>query len=288
MRVVFHSPLAQLAERLEMDASSYRADDPWVRWGGVKIFMDGSLGSRSAYMLEPYPDGSRGRLLMSVEEMSGEVLRAACGGIAPTIHAIGDACLRVVLDGLEEARRRVAEEGLLWPQGARIEHAQAVRPEEIPRLAEMGLLCAMQPVQLADDVPLLPRLWPGASRFAYPTRSLLDAGVRIALGSDAPVADPDPRQGIYAALERRAGNRPSGESWLPQEALRAEEALAGYTLWSARAGRWEEELGVIREGALADLVALELPSQGDGNEAWLQAPLRLTLVDGRIVYEDLP
>jgi len=288
MRVVFHSPLLRLAERLEMDAPSYRADDEWLRWGGVKIFMDGSLGSRSAYMLDAYPDGQRGRLLMPREELVQQVLRAARGGIAPSIHAIGDACVRIVVEALEQARSQLAAEGRSIPPGCRIEHAQCVRPEDIPRIAELGILCAMQPIHLADDVPMLPRLWPAAAPYAYPTRSLLRQGVAIALGSDVPVADPDPRMGIYAAIERRAFNRHDGVAWHPEEALLPAEALTGYTAWSARAGLWHDELGAISVGRRADLVAMEIPEEGQTSEAWLESPIRMTVVGGRVRYVDLP
>lgn len=288
MRVVFHSPLVKLAERLDRDLPSYAAGDDWLRWGGVKIFMDGSLGSRSAYMLEPYPDGTHGRLLMPQEELVAHVLEAARAGIAPTIHAIGDACVRLVVDALEESTTKLRSQALSLPRGARIEHAQCVRPEEIPRLAGLGVLCAMQPTHLGDDVPLLPRLWPEASAFAYPLRSLLNGGVRIALGSDVPVATPDPRRGIYAALERRAQNSPTGKAWHPEESLHPLEALAGYTRWAAEAGRWQDELGVLEVGHRADLVAIEIPEEGAPASDWLEAQLRMTMVDGRIVYEALP
>ena len=288
MRVVFHSPLLDLDQRIELGAPSYRPDDEWLRWGGVKIFMDGSLGSRSAYMVEAYPDGGHGRLLMPQEELVAQIVKAAGAGIAPTIHAIGDACMRTVVAALEEAVEILEGGGQIIPPCARIEHAQCVRPEEIARLAELSILCAMQPIHIADDVPLLPRLWPEAGRFAYPMRSMVDSGVAIALGSDVPVASPDPRQGIYAAMQRRAGNAPSGLAWHPEEALNAQEALAGYTSWAAYAGRWDDELGSLKPGYRADLVALEIPGEGAPCEQWLEAALRMTMVDGKIVYEDLP
>jgi len=284
MRVVFHSPLNSLRERLQQDAPSYRAGDDWLRWGGVKIFMDGSLGSRSAYMLDPYPGGDRGCLIMPKEELVARILEAAEGGIAPTIHAIGDACVRIVADALEEAQAVLHARGAPLPGGARVEHAQCVRPEELPRLARLGVLCSMQPIHLGDDVPLLPELWPKACAYAYPTRSLLDAGVPIALGSDVPVANPDPRLGIYAALERRAGNAPAGTAWTPEQALRIEEALSGYTRVAALAGGWQDELGALEPGYRADLVAMEIPEEGAPHEEWLDARLLLTMIDGRIVY----
>lgn len=288
MRVVFHSPVSRLEERLERHAPSYLADDDWLRWGGVKVFVDGSLGSCSAYMLDPYPNGGHGCLITPRDELVAQIVRAASGGIAPTIHAIGDAAVRLTADALEEAESIVRASGKTIPSGARMEHAQCVRPEEVPRLARLGVLCAMQSIHIADDVPLLPELWPEACKFAYPMRSLLDAGVPIALGSDVPVASPDPRQGIYAALERRAGNVPTGDAWTPEQALTTEEALAGYTRWAARAGGWQDELGALEAGYRADLVAMEIPEEGAPNEVWLGARLRMTMVDGRIVFEDLP
>ena len=154
-------------------------------------------------------------------------------------------------------------------------------------MKELELTCAMQLVHLLDDLPLLKELWGNEGRHAYRARALLRHGVRVVLGSDAPVASIDPRLGICAAMTRRLPGMKPQESWFAQESLSEEEALLAYTRWAAEAAAWDDELGSLREGKRADLVALQAPERGDPF-AWLQARIRMTMVDGRIVYEDLP
>jgi predicted amidohydrolase YtcJ len=279
MRVCFHTPLSDLGPRIERGEASYAGDDPWIRLGGVKVFMDGSLGSRSAWMQDTYPDGSRGRLLRTEEELTGILASAGRARIAGTVHAIGDATVALVCRAVAAARRLHGRTDLL----DRIEHAQCVRPAQQQEIARLGIYCAMQPVHLSDDIPLLPA-WGEAARFAYPFRSLLQAGVQIGLGSDAPVASLDPCAGVHCAIQRRAGRDPAAAPWHPQEALTATEAMLGYTLWAACGSRRERELGSITPGKLADLTALDDPGIEDP-EAWRSVRTRLTVVGGEVVCE---
>jgi len=287
MRVVYHSPVRNLDERIAQNRPSYRDRDPWLRFGGVKIFADGSLGSASAYMLEPYPDGSKGRLLVDEPTLRETIVRAGRHQIAPSIHAIGDAAVRVVVNALAGARESLRKEGKDLPPLARIEHAQCVRPRELRRMKELDLTCAMQLVHLLDDFPLLRELWGEQGRHAYRARALLQQGVRVVLGSDAPVASIDPRKGICTAMTRRLPGMKPQESWFAEESLREKEALLAYTRWAAESAAWDDELGSLRPGKRADLVALEAPAPDDVF-GWLKARIRMTMVDGRMVYEDLP
>ena len=287
MRVVHHTPLSSLDELIAGVGKGEPVAEEWVMQGGVKIFMDGSLGSRTAYMEDPYPHGGRGRLLLEKDQLTEIVMRAARAGIPPSIHAIGDACVETVIEALGEAKGELAKEGLAFPTDARIEHLQFISDRALSSLARLGLTCAMQPIHLADDVPLLLELDETTGRRAYRTRSLLDRGIRVVLGSDAPVASIDPRQGICAAMSRRAGNRPEGIAWHPEEALSAAEALAGYTIEAAAACGATREWGSLRPGKRADLVAVVLAGGSEDPFAWRDAEVRMTMVDGEIVYDGL-
>jgi predicted amidohydrolase YtcJ len=275
LRVCFHTPLDQLDARLAAGEASYVGAPGRLRLGGVKIFMDGSLGSGSAWMQQPRPGGGLDAPLRPIEELESLLLRAAAGRIAGTVHAIGDACVEAVAACIERVAARSG------PLRHRIEHAQCTRPDAIRRIAGARIRCAMQPVHLFDDIPLLDSHWGDAAAFAYPLRSLLAAGVRPGLGSDAPVATLDWRQGVFAAVERRAPS--GGAAFLASERIGIREALLGYTAWAAELGAYENELGRIESGQLADLCVVE--DAGEDPQAWLVAQTFLTMVAGRVVYE---
>ncbi len=291
LRVVHHTPLVDLDARIAAEgniaAGSLPPGSVAMERGGVKIFMDGSMGSGTAFMEHPYPGGGRGRLLMEKGELLETVLRAQRAGIPPVIHAIGDAAVTAVVEVLEKAAARLHEEGRGLTDGVRIEHAQFIAPKTVRRLCHLPVSCAMQPIHLAEDIPMLARLHHESGRRAFCTRSLLDAGVRVVLGSDAPVASIDPRQGICAAMARRAGNRPDGECWHGEEALTCAEAIAGYTGEAAALAASTREGGRLAEGARADLVALDGGLDPTDPFAWPKASVRLTMISGRIVHEDL-
>lgn len=287
MRVVYHSPVKELDQRIAARQASYCDDDPWLRLGGVKIFADGSLGSASAYMLDSYPDGGHGRLLVDERGLIETIVRAGRSGIAPSIHAIGDGAMRIVVNALLEARESLRNEGKELHPLARIEHAQCVRPEELQRMSSLSLSCAMQLVHLMDDLPLLSELWPTQGRHVYRARSLMSHGVRVVLGSDAPVASIDPRKGICAAITRQKEENRAEGGFFAEECLSEEEALLAYTRWAAQAAAWDGEVGSLRAGKLADLVALEAPGADDPYQ-WKRARIRMTMVDGTVVYDDLP
>jgi hypothetical protein len=278
LRVCFHTPLDDLDARIERGEPSYASTDPWVRLGGVKVFMDGSMGSRTAAMYADYPDGQPGSLLMDPEELLAVLDRAAAASIAGTVHAIGDRTVDVVVDAIESVRTR---------QGRnlrhRIEHAQCVPAATVPRLARHDVVCAMQPVHLEDDLPLLEREWGAAAARAYPLREMWDAGVHVCLGSDMPVATPDPWRGLRLTVDRRGRD---GRRFHPEQALTVGETLAGYTSAAATAGGWETELGRIAVGMRADLTAVDDVRDEDA-DAWSADRVRLTVVDGRVVHDAL-
>jgi predicted amidohydrolase YtcJ len=254
---------------------------PFLRVGSMKMFADGSLGSETAAMLAPF-EGSEntGILIVSEEELVRAIERAAHGYIGCAIHAIGDRANRVVLDALERTRH-------VWlPLGLRqrIEHVQVLHPEDVPRLAQLGIVASMQPIHATQDMDLVDSLWGVRGRYAYAFRSLYESGAILAFGSDAPVETPDPLAGLYAAVARcRPDGRPPG-GWYPEEQISIEQALRAYTTGAAYAVGMERHLGRLAPGAYADFTVLTEDVLDGEPENILAARIAHTVVDGRIVY----
>ncbi len=276
LRVLFQPPVASLPELVARGGRSGEGSD-WLGIGGIKLFLDGSLGSRTAWMLQPY-EGSRdrGMPITTEEHARGAVQLAARSGLAATVHAIGDAAVRRALDLLTPLPRT--------PVAHRIEHFQCVHPDDLDRAAAAGITVSMQPAHLLTDIPLVDRHWGGRGRGAYAFRSLLRRGTSLVFGSDAPVASLDPREGVYAALERRVEGAPRG-AWGPGETLTLEDAVRAYTAAPAAAGGSRHRRGALAPGLDADLVAWSGPAEaepGDG-DAFRAGMAVLTVVAGEVV-----
>ena len=248
----------------------------------VKLFSDGALGSRGAALLEDYSDehGNRGLLLLTPEQMADVVVRARDCGVQVASHAIGDRGNRVVLDAYEAA---LGEDGeaLRW----RVEHAQILEPDDLPRLAGLGVIASMQPTHATSDMPWAEdRIGPERVLGAYAWRRLRDSGARLALGSDFPVESVDPRLGLYSAVTRTdAQGLPVG-GWHPQEKLTAFEALRGFTLDAAWAGFAEDEVGSLAPGKHADFVVLAEDPLAIDPDGLDELTVLSTWVDGEPVY----
>jgi predicted amidohydrolase YtcJ len=279
LRVLFHPPVASLAAMLARGDRSGTGSE-WVRLGGVKMFLDGSLGSRTAWMLEPYA-GTRDRgMAITAESAAAEAMRAAAsGGIAVTAHAIGDAAVRRALDLMSTLPRTAIPH--------RIEHFQCVHPDDLDRAASAGLVVSMQPAHLLTDIPLVDRYWGARGAGAYAFRTLRRQGTSLVFGSDAPVASLDPRQGHYAALERRSAEGAPRGGWRAEEKLEFEDAVAAYTRAPAEAAGAPGAAGRLAPGQPADLVAWAFDSaaeQGSG-EAVRAGRAVLTVVAGEVVMQ---
>ncbi|MGO1069190.1 amidohydrolase [Lysobacter sp. CA199] len=228
-----------------------------LRMRTVKLYADGALGSRGAALLKDYSDerGNRGLMRMSPEAMAKAIAKAERCGVQVATHAIGDRGNREVLDLYARALGAdAAKRDHRW----RIEHAQILAPEDLPRLAALHIIAAMQPTHATSDMPWAEqRLGPRRINGAYAWRQLRDSGARLALGSDFPVESVDPRLGLYAATTRSdADGKPAG-GWHPEEKLTAFEALRGFTADAAYAGFAEAEVGSLVPGKRADFVVLE-------------------------------
>jgi predicted amidohydrolase YtcJ len=235
--------------------------DDWIRIGGLKLFADGALGPRTAYMIEPYEGepNNFGIPTIDKEEMAELVSRASAAGLPSTVHAIGDRAVHDVLDAYEVVRREEAARGESpLHRRHRIEHVQIIHPDDAHRLAQSDVIASMQPIHATSDYQMADRYWGERAQWSYNARLQLDQGVKVAFGSDAPVEPFEPFKGIHAAVTRqRADGSPGPEGWYTAARLTLEEALRGFTLGPAYAGGMEQRLGKLAPGYLADLVVLD-------------------------------
>ncbi|MGH7617101.1 MAG: amidohydrolase, partial [Gemmatimonadaceae bacterium] len=243
-------------QRLADRVSATGRGDRWLGIGALKGFVDGSLGSHTAAMIDPYDDApnDRGLFVNTPEDLYAWTKEADARGLHLIVHAIGDLAIKTQLDIYE---RVIAEQGVR-DRRFRIEHAQHVRAADVPRFGQLGVIASMQPYHAIDDGRWAERLI-GAERakLTYACRALLDAGARLAFGSDWFVAPPTPLEGIYAAVTRQTldGKNPGG--WVPEQKITVEEALRAYTRDAAYAGYAERETGVLRAGMLADFAMID-------------------------------
>ncbi|MDB4948201.1 MAG: Amidohydrolase 3 [Gemmatimonadetes bacterium] len=278
LRVLQAIPVSRLDEAITVGLRS-GFGDAWLRIGGTKMFLDGALGSRTAWLREPYVDSAdRGMQTLPEDEFRAASERAAAAGIATTVHAIGDAAVQRALDVLSTVPRPAS-----MPH--RIEHVQLCPPDLVERMASSGIVASMQPVHLLTDIPSADRHWGRErSRGAYPFAPLLRGGATLAFGSDVPVETCDPRPGLFAAVRRvdRDGE-PAGE-WWPENGLTAEQALRAYTEGPAVASGEAHRRGRLLPGYDADLVAWTVDPLDCPVDALRTMECALTVVAGEVVH----
>jgi len=260
--------------------------DPYLQLAGLKGFMDGSLGSATAYFFEPYTDDPKTSGLLNGQMfpegiMEKRILEADRAGLQLAIHAIGDRANSLLLDMVEKAVAANGPRDRRW----RVEHAQHMRPADIARFGRLGLVAAVQPYHVIDDGRWAEgKIGPERAKTTYAFESLRRAGAVLAFGSDWTVAPLSPILGIYAAVTRRTldGKRPGG--WIPEEKVTVEEAVRAYTASGAWVQFAEAAKGTIEAGKLADLVVLDrdiftIPPEEIGG-----TKVRMTVFEGRIIY----
>ncbi len=268
---VFHSiPLRQLEDAIKIGLKSGLGDE-WFKFGFVKIFTDGSLGSQTASMLEPYDEaGGFGIETIEEKELHEKVALALRNGIAVGLHAIGDRANRQVLNAFE----RNAHFLNVPKARSRIEHAQLLHPSDIGRFQKTGVIASMQPFHAISDCDIAERFWGQRARYSYAWRSLLDSGAQLIFGSDAPVEDPDPLPALHAAVHR--------ENWNDQsETISPHEALVAYTSVPAYASGEFANRGTLERNKLADLTFF---SEDPIATAFSGIQVIATMVNGEFVF----
>ncbi|MFT3669174.1 MAG: amidohydrolase [Pseudoxanthomonas sp.] len=262
----------------------YRHAGGRLQMRGVKLYADGALGSRGAALLEDYSDdpGNRGLLVTEPAALEAAMRKARGCGVQVATHAIGDRGNRLVLDAYARVLGDAAKTDHRW----RIEHAQVVAPEEFPRFAALGVIASMQPTHATSDMPWAQdRLGPVRIQGAYAWQRLQASGAKLALGSDFPVESVDPRRGLHAAVTRQDGHDAPTGGWMPDQRLRAAEALRGFTADAAWAAHDEGEVGRLATGLRADFVVLDEDPLAIPGEQLDELHVRSTWVDGKPVYE---
>ena len=252
-------------------------------WGGLKGFVDGSLGSTTAWFYEPYDDQPETSGLMTTDTASlrSWILDADAAGLHVIVHAIGDRANDWLLDVYEDVVRRNGRRD----RRLRVEHAQHLSPGAVGRFARQDVIPSMQPYHAADDGRWAEkRIGADRIRTTYAFRSLLDAGARLAFGSDWTVAPIDPLAGLDAAVTRRTLDGANPDGWVPEQKIGLEEALTAYTLGAAYAGFAEDDTGVLWPGALADLVVLSGDPFAAGPADISSFEVDRTYVEGREAF----
>jgi predicted amidohydrolase YtcJ len=274
-------------ERLRDEVAVRGRGDGWLRIGGLKAYVDGSLGSRTAAMLEPYHDdaATSGVIVTPFDSLYSWTKAADAAGLHVVVHAIGDRANRQLLDIFE----RVSQENGAKDRRFRVEHAQHLNARDVPRFGRMGVIASMQPYHAIDDGRWAGRrLGPQRVPESYVFRSLLDSNARLAFGSDWYVEPATPLGGIYAAVTRRTLDDLNPGGWVPDQKITVEEALRAYTIHAAYAEFSERDKGSLEVGKLADLVLLDRDITRVPPETIRDTRVLLTVVGGRVVHEAQP
>jgi hypothetical protein len=285
VRIYFYVPVSTVDAVRGMKLRGGFGNDV-LRFAGMKGFADGSLGSATAAFFEPYTDepGKTGLLhgdMFPPQIMDKRILEADAAGLQTAVHAIGDRAIAIILDIYEKTSARNPARDRRF----RIEHAQHVRPADFSRFARLGIVASAQPYHAIDDGRWAEtKIGSERARTTYPFRTFLDQGIRLAFGSDWPVAPMDPIMGIYAAVTRATLDGRHPEGWVPEQKITVEEALRAFTLGGAYAEFAEDRKGSLVPGRLADLVVLDRDPLAIPAAEISGLNVVMTVCGGRIVF----
>ncbi len=283
MRVYSLAPLARWREIGQLVSNDGRGDARF-QWGGLKAFVDGSLGSTTAWFYEPYLDepGTSGLITTDTAQLRRQIIAADSAGLHVVVHAIGDRANDWLLDAFEDAVQRNGPRDRRF----RIEHAQHLSSAAISRFAGLGVLASMQPYHAIDDGRWAEKRI-GAERIqrTYAFRSLLDHDARLLFGSDWTVAPIEPLLGVYAAVTRRTTDGANPDGWVPAQKITVEEALRAYTVANAYGAFREHDLGTLEPGRLADVVVLSENLLAIDPVRIPEVKVDATIVNGTVVFE---
>lgn len=284
VRIYARTPMREWKRQAEL-VGRLGPGDSWLRLGGLKAFMDGSLGSTTALFFEPYNDAPNTTGLMAGDnlpegKLEKDIRDADKAGLQSSVHAIGDKANHLVLGYFEDVEKANGPRDRRF----RIEHAQHLLASDIPRFAQLGVIPSVQPAHLIDDGRWAEkRIGPARIKTTYAFRSLLDAGARLAFGTDWPVAPLDPLLGIYAAVTRETNDGKNLRGWVPEQKISLEEAVRAYTAGSAYAEFGEREKGTLEPGKLADVVVLSQDIFRIDPEEIPKTKVVQTIVGGKVV-----
>lgn len=282
-RIYAMMPIQNLNELKEKTGREGRGDD-WLKTGGLKAFLDGSLGSHTAAFFSPYEDSpaDSGLFVEKTEDLYKLILDADREGFQVMIHAIGDRAIHTLLNMYDS----VAAVNGPGDRRFRIEHAQHISEDDFTRFAKTGIIASMQPYHAIDDGRWAEKLiGPGRIRTSYAFRSLFDSGALVAFGSDWYVAPPSPIDGIYAAVTRRTLDGKNPEGWVPEEKITVEQALTAYTRNAAYASFDENRKGILEPGKLADFTVISKDLTAIDPAGIREAKIMQTWVGGKKVFE---
>lgn len=265
-------------------AEKYPAEGNWIRFGYLKDFMDGTLGSTTAMFFEPYSDepDKDGLAMVPYEEMEKRILTADSMGFQIGIHAIGPKANNWILNICEKA----IEKNGRRDSRHRLEHAQILIESDIPRFAELGVIPSMQPTHcITDKRFIVKRIGEERARWSYTWRSLLDAGAMLAFGTDYSVEPLNPMEGLYAAVSRKDRMGEDGDGWIPEEKLTMEEAIKYYTMGAAYSQFMEDRKGILKPGYLADIVITDRDLLTIPEEEIMKTKVVYTITGGKVVHK---
>lgn len=270
-------------EKYQARKEQFPSEGDIIRFGYLKGFMDGTLGSGTALMFEPFTDepDKSGLPQMTYEELERRVVASDAAGFQIGIHAIGTKANNWILNSFEKA----AELNGKRDSRHRSEHAQILIEEDIPRFAELGVIPSMQPTHCITDKRFAEkRIGLERSRFAYAWKTLANTGARLAFGTDYSVEPLNPMEGLYAAVSRKDRLGEEGDGWFPEEKLSMEEAIEYYTLGAAYSQFMEERKGMIKEGYLADIVICDQDLLTIPEEEIMNTKIVMTILGGKVVF----
>jgi predicted amidohydrolase YtcJ len=261
----------------------YPKEGNWIRFGYLKGFMDGTIGSGTALMFEPFNDNpsTSGLALIQYDEMEKMIIAADKLGFQIGVHAIGDKANYWVLNAYEKAEKMNGKRN----SRHRIEHAQTLQPSDIPRFAMLGIIASMQPTHCISDKKFCEkRIGPERAKGAYAWKSLADAGTIIAFGTDYQVEPLNPMEGLYAAVTRKDRLGEEGEGWHPEQKIKMDEAIKFYTLGSAYSQFMEDRKGMIKKRFLADIVIVDKDLLTIPENEIMKTKVDYTITGGKVVY----
>ncbi len=271
-----------LKKNIEL-VNKYPKEGNWIRFGYLKSFIDGTIGSGTALMFEPFSDNpsTSGLAMMPYDEFEKMVVTADKMGFQIGVHAIGDKGNNWTLNAFEKAQQVNGQRD----SRHRDEHTQTLQPSDIPRFSRLGVIASMQPTHCISDKKFcIKRIGPERAKGAYAWKSLADAGAVLAFGTDYQVEPLNPMEGLYAAVTRKDRLGEKGDGWYPEQKIKMEDAIKFYTLGSAYAQFMEDRKGMIKPGYLADIVIVDKDLLTIPEEEIMKTRVNYTITGGKIVY----